>query len=346
MRVNFELSHLQDPRRPARAIHGWVCALGILLVSVGGLVFPRVCLAKDATPGSKAAAAEALFSAARSDLAAGQLDAACEKFQDSLKLERATGTLLNLAACESKRGRLASAWSLWREALEILPPGDSRISFATRELNLLLPRLPYLTLRLERGVPKGVKVSRNGMELGHAGMNLPIPVDPGPHTIRVQAPGYDTREYSITAKEGSSETLSLNVGVRQKVSQKHPGLTKEDTRAPRASTLWPWVTVGVGGAGLGAAVATTFLLERDRSTVERECDSVSKLCSSKGFDAVKRTRTLLPVNTVSFGVAALGLTGGIYWLTSVASDEPEERVPALAITLTKETLGVDYETQF
>src|SRR5262245_31877335 len=61
-------------------------------------------------------AAEALFEEGRSALAAGDLDLACARFRESNRLDPAVGTVLNLADCEEKRGKLATAWTLFRRA--------------------------------------------------------------------------------------------------------------------------------------------------------------------------------------------------------------------------------------
>jgi hypothetical protein len=72
------------------------------------------------------AAAEALFEQARSAMAAGSYDIACARFRDSDKLDPAVGTRFNLADCEEKRGRVATAWSLFRGVLSELAEDDDR----------------------------------------------------------------------------------------------------------------------------------------------------------------------------------------------------------------------------
>jgi hypothetical protein len=57
------------------------------------------------------AAAEALFREGRDAAKHGDLETACADFAESQRLDPAPGTLLNLAECEEKLGRVASACS-------------------------------------------------------------------------------------------------------------------------------------------------------------------------------------------------------------------------------------------
>jgi hypothetical protein len=57
------------------------------------------------------AAAEALFLDGRRLMDLGKIDEACAKFDASEKPSPALGTLMNLADCEEKRGRIATAWA-------------------------------------------------------------------------------------------------------------------------------------------------------------------------------------------------------------------------------------------
>jgi tetratricopeptide (TPR) repeat protein len=61
------------------------------------------------------AAAEQLFVQGRALMEQGKLDEACRALEASHTLDPAPGTLLNLALCNEKQGKVATAWALYRE---------------------------------------------------------------------------------------------------------------------------------------------------------------------------------------------------------------------------------------
>src|SRR5688572_31408250 len=91
-------------------------------------------------------------------MAAGSYDIACARFRDSDRLDPAVGTRFNLADCEERRGRIATAWSLFRGVLSELAPDDDRRPIADERAKRLEPRLPKLTLRRTVETPPGVRV--------------------------------------------------------------------------------------------------------------------------------------------------------------------------------------------
>lgn len=62
----------------------------------------------------------------------GQMDEACARFSESLELDRAVGTLLNLANCMERSGRVPRACELYAEARELAMAAgsDARAGFA------------------------------------------------------------------------------------------------------------------------------------------------------------------------------------------------------------------------
>src|SRR5690242_7148142 len=91
-------------------------------------------------------AAEALFHDGRAAAQKGDWETACPKFRESQRLDPAAGTLLNLADCEEHRGKVATAWQLFRQVVESLPPTDERVPLAKDRASALEKRLPRLTV--------------------------------------------------------------------------------------------------------------------------------------------------------------------------------------------------------
>src|SRR5690606_6144737 len=99
---------------------------------------PAATVASDAeATGANVAAAEALFESGHEAMSGGDYDTACARFAESNRLDPAVGSLLNLAICEEKRGRLATAWQLYKRVMSELAAGDDRYPIAQRRASAL-----------------------------------------------------------------------------------------------------------------------------------------------------------------------------------------------------------------
>jgi tetratricopeptide (TPR) repeat protein len=250
------------------------------------------------------AAAEVLFREGRKAQEANDYQEACQKFGESQKLDPAPGTVMNLATCEEKLGKMASAWQHWREALDTLPPGDARTAFAKGRVRELENRLPRLTVVLTSGEAEGARVFRDDVELGRASLGAALPIDPGPHVVTVLCSGHRPESSVFSIEE--SEQRKLDV---------HPGPVELDSASgaeirARSRNLG-WVLGGVGVLGLGTAVLTSVLLANAKSLVEADCPN--KMCrTSAGVEAAGSGETLLVVNGAAWIVGGLGLGVGAY----------------------------------
>src|SRR5262245_9051827 len=92
------------------------------------------------------AASEALFRAGRDAMQHGDARTACAKFRESYRLDRALGTLLNIAVCEEALGELSAAWQHHQSVIHELPEGDDRVVIAHQHLMQLDARLPRVTV--------------------------------------------------------------------------------------------------------------------------------------------------------------------------------------------------------
>src|SRR3954464_9242412 len=124
--------------------------------------------AQPATPspsssGNASALAEQLFNQARDLAKAGQWAEACPKFEASLRYDPVLGTRLNLATCYEHVGKLASAWGLYRESIELArKAGDTkRVDYAQKQANALEPRLPKPAHAAPATPPVGFAVKRD-----------------------------------------------------------------------------------------------------------------------------------------------------------------------------------------
>src|SRR6188474_3327999 len=159
-----------------------------------------------------AAAAEQLFTAGREAFERGDFASACPKFEESQRLDPAAGTLINLATCYEKLGRLASAWEAWRSALQVLSRTDERRPAVERLADAMEKRVPRLFIELAPGAPPATHVSRDAVDLGPASLGVGLPVDPGRHLVIATAPGRLERRYDVEVAEGKTQKLVVEPG--------------------------------------------------------------------------------------------------------------------------------------
>ncbi|MCS6902176.1 MAG: hypothetical protein NZX77_20730, partial [Polyangiaceae bacterium] len=176
-----------------------------------------------------------MFRHGRAALKAGNILEGCASISESYRLDPAPGTLLNLADCAERLGKLATARQHYLDLVEQIPVSDPRRALAQKKAQALEPRIPRLLLRLTNGVPEGTRVVRDDVELGPAALGVLLPVDPGKHAIEVQAPGHEVRRVEVVLAEKEQRELSLEPGARLAPPVSSPSLPV--TLEPASSAL-------------------------------------------------------------------------------------------------------------
>jgi len=160
---------------------------------------------------AQSAPAEALFRDGRNLIKQGKLEAGCDKLAASEKLESSVGTLLNLGDCREKLGQTATAWAAFRKAeAEAKRDGNDkkRQAEAKRRADALEKTLPSIVLQVGKSTP-GLVVKRDVETLDVAVMNTPLPVDPGPHVIIAEAPGYKPFKTEVSVGKGGKRYVVI-----------------------------------------------------------------------------------------------------------------------------------------
>ena len=93
-----------------------------------------------------------LFKEGRALAKANKFAEACEKFRQSQELDPELGTLFNIAQCEEKIGKLASALAAYQE-VAAKDTNAQRQALAAEYQSKLAPRVPKLVVQLESPPP-------------------------------------------------------------------------------------------------------------------------------------------------------------------------------------------------
>jgi Tfp pilus assembly protein PilF len=278
-------------------------------------------LALAAPSPSERALAESLFLDGQKLLKKGEVALACRKLEESYKLDPVGGTLLNLATCHEREGRVATAWAEFKSALELARQArrPDRMKLAQKEIERLEPLVPRLTITMaEEQRPKGLVVSVDGSELGAGSLGSALPLDPGPHRVAAVAPGFVRHEESVELTRGSSKTLAL------------PPLSpipveKPSGPPPPPEGTWRWpaglaaLGLGVVGLGVGAGLGGAAL---DKGSAMR-AGCTAGLCDAAGYAAWQDGRALATGANIAITAGFVVLGAGVV-LVSIA---PRDAAP-------------------
>lgn len=169
--------------------------------------------AASAEPGKGAAEASAtahsLFLAARTAMENGAYEEACPKLEESMRLDPALGTQLNLADCYEHVGKLASAWVTFLDAAAMARSVPQREKLARARARALEPRLPKLVIDADASAEPGLEVLRDGTTIGSASWGTPLVIDPGSHDVVASAPGKMSWRTVVDLKEGQVTRVAV-----------------------------------------------------------------------------------------------------------------------------------------
>jgi hypothetical protein len=307
--------------------------LGIVIV-ITAFVTPA-----HAQSGEAGALAQQLFNQGRELANANRWAEACAKFEASLHYEPVLGTRLNLATCDEQIGKLASAWALYRDSIEIAQKaGDvKRRDYAQKRVAALEPRLPRLSISPPAKPPTGLVVTRDGTPIETSALGVALYVDPGVHAITAAAPGFDTFSATVTLVEGKTETLAIPAlrpapappPVRT-VAGASPPVPRE--ASPGLFTTRRKIAIGVAGASVIGVVAGVVLgasAKQKQDDAFRSCPDLAMPCAdaARSNSLLESGRSRAQGANIAFGIAAVAAVGaGVLWFTGAPDPERTRRV--------------------
>jgi hypothetical protein len=287
------------------------------------------------------AAAEALFDQGKALMAAGRYAEACPKFFESNRLDEGIGTSLWLAQCYEKNGQTASAWAKFREAAALATKsGDPREKVARARAQALEAKLARLVLIVPATskIP-GLRLTRDRTDIDSDLWNMPLPTDPGPHTIVARARGRMAETLTITVLPGPGEQ-ALTVPVLAMLPPPPPGVATDTASEASASHAHGGSTQRIAGIATAAAgvvtlgVATYFGLHAkallNDSNQPGVCGFLPNLpntCTEAGVHDRSSAESGATASTVLFVVSAAALAGGaalFFTAHTESRDKPRE----------------------
>lgn len=285
-----------------------------------------------------AAAADALFQAAKLLVEEKKFAEACPKFEASYRLEKTFGTLMNMADCHENIGKIATAWAEWGEAAErAAKEGDKREPYVRQRRAALTERLPKLQINVTAQVnvapPRAaLDVFRDGVKVDEAVYGLALPVDVGAHRVIVRRGEQVLKEETVETQEKAVATVNLDLEALDRAVPPPPP-TKTTGPAPLVVMPAPssqktigFVVGGVGAAGVIAAAVVEIVALVKKGNADDPSSCVDKFCTQAGLDTVESAATLAEVGQWVGIVGLVGVAVGATLILTAPSDPP---APAL-----------------
>jgi hypothetical protein len=262
--------------------------------------------------------AQSLFEQGRQFMDAKNYAAACPKFSESERLDPSAGTLLNLAVCHERAGKLATAWAEYGDAATAARRANEqdRATFADEHAKALEPKLAHLTIRVPAGATFTVKL--DGAEIGTAAWGTLLPVDVGAHHVVVLRDGRKVWETTQEiASDGASAVVNIPEDASSEPSSESAPSTEESASGNGSKTIG-WIALGVGGAGLVVGTIFGGMALGTAGTLKNECPS-SSTCPASAQGDISALHTNEWMADIGFAVGLVGAGIGTWLLLSEPS---------------------------
>ncbi len=286
------------------------------------------------------AVALSLFDQGKQLVRDGKYAEACPKLRASYEMVPKLGTLLNLADCLEKNGQTASAWARFTEAqstAERAGEGD-RADFAKQHATALEPKLSRLTVTAPASV-SGLQVKRDGEVVQGAVLGVPMPVDPGKHTIEATAPGKTAWSTTLEIPgDGANQILAIPPLQDAPVAAAPPtlaaaGATTVGAPSPAAPAesggssqkVWGFAVGGVGAVGVVASLVLGAMAESAYGQSNQAGGCAKDVCPQSALDQRQSAYGLATAATyLAIGGGVL-VAGGVVLLVTAPSSKEGSR---------------------
>jgi hypothetical protein len=260
--------------------------------------------------GGDTSTAEYLFQQGLDAMKRNQFKEACDAFAGSNEADASPGTEMNLALCNEKQNKLATAWGWYRTAagLAELRNQKDRAELARAEAAKLEPKLHKLVISV-KSPAEGLVVTRNGAAVSGAVLGTDVPIDPGEYSIEVNAKGKVPWKQNVHIAAGPGlDRVEVPALTDAPVEAKPVAGTPGADYVPPASggrdgTGQRNIGLVVGGAGIVAAIVAVSLEFLAISTDNKRKDAQN---AAAAFRSPTNTDSNRVINAENQDKAAVG----------------------------------------
>jgi hypothetical protein len=262
---------------------------------LGGAVVPASAETGDV------AVAEALFRDGKDLLAQKDYARACPKLAESFRRDPATGTLLALAICHEREGKIGTAWGEYADVASRskVEARQDRERAARAKASELEPRVSKLTITLSPDSDDAavLEVRRNGSIVASPLLGTAFPVDGGTQVIEASAPGKKPWRAKVAlASTGDKQTVTI------------PELDDAEDEAPTPKTT-PRPVAPRASEPAKSALPRPVAQKSDES----EATSTSVLADSPDIGSQNRLTSMQRFGLATGAAGIVGLGAGTFF---------------------------------
>ncbi len=286
--------------------------------------------------------AETLFQEGKRLMDGKRYAEACPKLAESQRLDPGTGTLILLAACHEREGKLASAWSEYveAEAQSAQAGRKDRVKVAQDGVARVAPLLSRVTVTVDpRAKVRGLVVTLDGNQLGEPMWGVAVPVDQGSHKVEARAPERKPLVVSLSIV-GTKEQKTVEIGPLEPSPAAAPTVAAPVVSAAPSPIAPPpppgpvssgsrvpaYVAGGLGAVSLGVGLFFGAKARSDNARANDRCPQTA-CADEEGLSRSESAGRSAKLANVFAGAGLLGLGAGVYlWVRADAKKEGAIRV--------------------
>jgi hypothetical protein len=261
---------------------------------------------------------------------------AIQEFREVGQVRMTPQVRFHIAYCEENLGRLVTALGGYDLALsEADTVGSDFKSEVETAMSRLREKIPKLLIERGTGADAAL-VQLDGVDLGASQIGVEVPLDPGPHTVTANAPGFIP--FSATADLKEREVTKVTIELEIAPEPTTPPPPTRVVVVPRdegPSRTVPYIIGGAGILFLGAGGALWALRQSTLADLEQDCPIRDECAKSNeaSYERVKVYGIASPV-AAGVGVAAIGTAVAL-----IIFEKKPEKKPAKS---KKGALSVDF----
>jgi hypothetical protein len=272
---------------------------------------PRSAYAQDKKELSKA---RALFQRAIELEQAGNYTSALEQFRDVGQVRMTPQVRFHIASCEEKLGRLVTALGGYELALaDAETVGEDFKNEVDTAVTRLRASIPKLVIQRGTGA-EAAEIELDGVALGASSVGVPVPLDPGPHSVNAKAPGSLPFSQTVTIAENEQKSVDIELTPEpqpEDTRAANSGMQTVDLNGKPHPRLIPYVIGGVGVASLVGSGVLFALRQSTLSDLENKCGPDRKSCPGSARGEVSNLSVYNTAAQVALGIGVVGVGAAV-----------------------------------